>query len=46
MAEGFVGGIGYAAFKDDSIRLHAVTRCLEIISEASLPSASLSGGLS
>jgi hypothetical protein len=30
MAEGFVGGIGYAAFKDDDLRLYAVTRCLEI----------------
>jgi uncharacterized protein with HEPN domain len=35
MAEGFVAGIGYEAFKDDNPRLYAVTRCLEIISEAS-----------
>jgi uncharacterized protein with HEPN domain len=35
MAEGFVQGIGYDAFKNDNLRLYAVTRCLEIISEAS-----------
>jgi uncharacterized protein with HEPN domain len=35
MAEGFVAGIGYDSFKDDNLRLYAVTRCLEIISEAS-----------
>lgn len=35
MAEGFVAGIAYATFKDDNLRLYAVTRCLEIISEAS-----------
>jgi uncharacterized protein with HEPN domain len=35
MAEGFVAGMGYEAFKDDNLRLYAVTRCLEIISEAS-----------
>ena len=35
MAEGFVAGIGYDAFKDDNLRLYAVTRCREIISEAS-----------
>jgi len=35
MAEGFVSGIGYDSFKDDNLRLYAVTRCLEIISEAS-----------
>jgi uncharacterized protein with HEPN domain len=41
MAEGFVAGMTYAAFKDDNLRLYAVTRCLEIISEASwrLPEA-------
>jgi uncharacterized protein with HEPN domain len=41
MAEGFVAGIGYATFKDDNLRLYAVTRCLEIISEVSrrLPDA-------
>jgi uncharacterized protein with HEPN domain len=35
MADGFVAGIGYDSFKDDNLRLYAVTRCLEIISEAS-----------
>ncbi len=35
MAEGFVAGLSYNAFKDDNLRLYAVTRCLEIISEAS-----------
>jgi uncharacterized protein with HEPN domain len=35
MAEGFVAGMGYEAFKDDNLHLYAVTRCLEIISEAS-----------
>ncbi len=35
MADGFVAGLGYDAFKDDNLRLYAVTRCLEIISEAS-----------
>lgn len=41
MAEGFVADMGYDAFKDDNLRLYAVTRCLEIISEASrrLPDA-------
>ena len=41
MAEGFVAGVGYDSFKDDNLRLYAVTRCLEIISEASrrLPDA-------
>jgi uncharacterized protein with HEPN domain/predicted transcriptional regulator len=35
MAQGFVAGINYEAFRDDKLRLYAVTRCLEIISEAS-----------
>ena len=35
MAQGFVAGIDYVFFKDDNLRLYAVTRCLEIISEAS-----------
>jgi uncharacterized protein with HEPN domain len=35
MAEGFAGGSTYETFKDDNLRLYAVTRCLEIISEAS-----------
>jgi len=33
MAEGFVAGLSYNSFKDDNLRLYAVTRCLEIISE-------------
>jgi uncharacterized protein with HEPN domain len=41
MAESFVAGVTYESFKDDNLRLYAVTRCLEIISEASrrLPEA-------
>lgn len=41
MAKGFVAGMNYEAFKDDTLRLYAATRCLEIISEASrrLPDA-------
>ena len=41
LAQGFVKGLNYEAFKDDNLRLYAVTRCLEIISEASrrLPDA-------
>ncbi len=35
MAEGFVAGYSYDAFKNDNLRLYAVTRCLEVISEAS-----------
>jgi len=35
MAQGFIAGINYEAFKDDNLHLYAVTRCLEIISEAS-----------
>ena len=35
MAEGFVAGMTYATFKDDNLHLYPVTRCLEIISEAS-----------
>ena len=35
MAEGFATGMAYATFKDDNLRLYAVIRCLEIISEAS-----------
>ncbi len=35
LAQGFVAGIDYEAFKHDNMRLYAVTRCLEIISEAS-----------
>jgi uncharacterized protein with HEPN domain len=34
-AEGFVAGMTYEAFADDDLRVYAVTRCLEIISEAS-----------
>lgn len=35
LAQGFVAGVSYESFKDDTLRLYAVTRCLEIISEAS-----------
>ena len=35
MAERFVGGMDYAAFQADDRTVYAVTRCLEIISEAS-----------
>ena len=41
MAERFTTGIGYETFKDDDRTVYAVTRCLEIVSEASrrLPDA-------
>ena len=41
MAESFATDLDYATFKEDNLRLYAVTRCLEIISEASrrLPDA-------
>lgn len=44
LAQGFVQGLEYGAFKDDILRLYAVTRCLEVISEASrrLPEATKS----
>jgi len=35
MAQGFIAGMSYEAFTDDNLHLYAVTRCLEIISEAS-----------
>jgi len=35
MAGQFVGAKSYDDFKNDNLRLYAVTRCLEIISEAS-----------
>ncbi|HVW55697.1 MAG TPA: HepT-like ribonuclease domain-containing protein [Rhizobiaceae bacterium] len=35
MARRFVEDISYQAFAADELRLYAVTRCLEIISEAS-----------
>ena len=35
MARNFVAGVEYEVFKDDTLRLYAVIRCLEIISEAS-----------
>lgn len=35
MAQGFVAGMSYEAFEDDNLRIYAVTRCLEIVSEAS-----------
>lgn len=35
LAQGFIAGMDYAFFKDDQRTVYAVTRCLEIISEAS-----------
>jgi uncharacterized protein with HEPN domain len=35
LATEFVAGLSYEAFRDDTRTLYAVTRCLEIISEAS-----------
>jgi uncharacterized protein with HEPN domain len=35
LATGFVGGMSFEAFRDDLRTFYAVTRCLEIISEAS-----------
>ena len=35
LAQNFATDIAYNSFKDDMLRLYAVTRCLEIISEAS-----------
>ena len=35
MAQSFVEGMSYETFRDDLRSLYAVTRCLEIISEAS-----------
>jgi len=35
LAENFTAGVAYDDFKDDVLRLYAVIRCLEIISEAS-----------
>ncbi len=35
LAERFVTGLDYAAFHDDERTVYAVTRCLEIVSEAS-----------
>jgi uncharacterized protein with HEPN domain len=35
MAQGFDAGMNYEAFKDDNLHLHAGTRRLEIITEAS-----------
>jgi uncharacterized protein with HEPN domain len=35
LAQSFAAGTTYEAFRDDVLRLYAVTRCLEIISEAS-----------
>jgi uncharacterized protein with HEPN domain len=35
LARRFVHGVSYEAFAADELRLYAVTRCLEIISEAS-----------
>jgi uncharacterized protein with HEPN domain len=40
LAQSFVSALEYEEFRDDPLRVYAVTRCLEIISEASrnLPS--------
>ena len=35
LVQQFMVGLDYEAFRDDLLRFHAVTRCLEIISEAS-----------
>src|ERR1043165_1584189 len=35
LATGFVAGMSFEAFRDDIRTVYAVTRCLEIISEAS-----------
>lgn len=35
LANSFIIGIEYDTFRDDNLRLYAVTRCLEIVSEAS-----------
>ena len=35
LANQFVAGFGFEAFRDDTRTVYAVTRCLEIISEAS-----------
>jgi len=34
-AENFIAGVTYETLKDDNLRLYAITRCLELISEAS-----------
>jgi uncharacterized protein with HEPN domain len=35
LVERFLGDLNYEAFRDDALRFYGVTRCLEIISEAS-----------
>jgi len=35
VANGFISGMNYETFKDDTRTVYAVTRCLKIISEAS-----------
>ena len=35
LARGFIGGLDYDAFRDNQLLFYAVTRALEIISEAS-----------
>jgi uncharacterized protein with HEPN domain len=35
LAQGFAAEVSHEAFQEDTLRLYAVTRCLEIISEAS-----------
>ena len=41
LAESFTADVAYDAFKDDMMRLYAVIRCLEIISEAAAGSVYL-----
>jgi uncharacterized protein with HEPN domain len=35
LVQRFLGDLDYESFRDDQLRFYAVTRCLEIISEAS-----------
>jgi uncharacterized protein with HEPN domain len=35
LARGFIEGLDFAAFKDNALVFYGVTRCLEIVSEAS-----------
>jgi uncharacterized protein with HEPN domain len=42
LAQTFVGGMTYDTLRDDLRTTYAVTRCLEIISEASWPRGSCS----
>jgi uncharacterized protein with HEPN domain len=46
MAERFIDGLDYGSFKDDTFRLYAVTRCLEIITAPAGSKAGRSGSTS